>query len=115
MEARAVAKHVRASALKARLVVDLVRGKPVGDALKLLRFAKQRVAIPVRKTLESAVANAENNHDMDADALVIKEIRVDKGPEMRRLNIRARGMADIMRRRTCHITVVVADESQRVN
>ena len=109
MEAKAIAKYVRVSPQKARLVINLVRGKPVGEALKTLRFAKQKAALHIRKTLESAIANAEHNEDLNVDALVVKEARIDQGPSMRRLKMRARGMADIMRRPSCHITVVVAE------
>lgn len=109
MEARATAKYVRVSPRKARLVIDLIRGKPAGEALNVLRFAKQKAALPIRKALESAIANAEHNYDMDPDALIVSQARVDEGPVLRRLNMRARGMADIMRRPTCHITVVVKE------
>jgi large subunit ribosomal protein L22 len=109
MESKARAKFVRLSPKKARLVIDLVRGKPVGDALKALRFAKQKAATPILKTLESAIANAEHNFEMDVDSLVISDARIDEGPSLRRLNMRARGMADIVRRPTCHITVVVSE------
>jgi len=109
MESKAIAKFVRLSPQKARLVMDLVRGKPVGEALKTLRFAKQKAAKPIRKTLESAIANAEHNFEMDVDSLVVSDARIDAGPSLRRLNMRARGMADIVRRPTCHITVVVSE------
>jgi len=110
MEAKAITKYVRLSPRKARLVIDLIRGKPAGEALNALRFAKQKASVPIRKTLESAIANAEHNHDMDADALVVSDARVDEGPVLRRLNMRARGMADILRRPTCHITVAVSEK-----
>lgn len=108
MEAKAISKFVRVSPQKARLVIDLVRGKPVGQALKTLMFLKQKAAVPIRKTLESAIANAQHNLDMDVDALVVSKAVVDEGPSLRRMNMRARGMADIIRRPTCHIVVVVA-------
>src|SRR5574337_1068096 len=110
MEAKAIAKYVRISPQKARLVIDLVRGKPVGEALKTLRFVKQKAAVPIRKTLESAIANAQHNLEMDVDTLVVSKALVDEGPCLRRLNMRARGMADVIRRPTCHIIVVVSPQ-----
>lgn len=109
MEAKAIAKYVRVSPKKARLIIDQVRGKSAGEALKMLRFAKQKAAGHVRKTLESAIANAEHNFDMDVTTLFISDARIDEGPSLRRLNMRARGMADIIRRPTCHITVRVSE------
>lgn len=109
MEVKAISKYVRVSPQKARRVINLVRGKPVGEALKGLRFAKQKAALYIRKTLESAIANAEHNNDMDVDSLVVCEARVDIGPSLRRMSMRARGMADVIRRPTCHITVVVSE------
>ncbi|MFQ6090548.1 MAG: 50S ribosomal protein L22, partial [Candidatus Bipolaricaulia bacterium] len=80
------------------------------EALRIVRFSKKKAARFVLKALESAIANAENNHDMDADELWIKEAYVDEGPSLKRLKPRARGSADIIRHRTSHITVVVSDE-----
>jgi len=113
MEAKAISKYVRVSPQKARLVIDLIRGKSVGEALKGLRFAKQKAAGPILKTLESAIANAEHNQDMDVDALVVSDARVDGGPSLRRMKMRARGMADVMRRPTCHIRVSVSEGGDR--
>ncbi len=112
MEAKAIAKYVRVSPKKARLIMNQVRGKPAGEALKLLRFAKQKAAGHIRKTLESAIANAEHNFDMDVETLFICDGRIDEGPSLRRLNMRARGMADIIRRPTCHITVKVSEKEE---
>ncbi len=109
MEARAVMKMVRVSPKKARVVVNQIRGKDVNEALRILRFSPKKAARYVLKTLESAIANAENNHDMDVDSLFIKEIYVDEGPSLKRIHPRARGMAGLMRHRTSHITVVVSD------
>ncbi len=109
MESRAVAKHVRISPRKARQVVDLVRGKPVGEALNILRFMPNKAATPVYKVVESAAANAENNFDMNRDDLYIAKIYVDEGPTWKRIRPRARGMADRIRKRTSHITVVLAE------
>ena len=109
MEARAVMKMVRISPKKARVVVDQIRGKDINEALRILRFSPRKAARYVLKTLESAIANAENNHDMDVDSLYIKEIYVDEGPSLKRIHPRSRGMAGLMRHRTSHITVVVSD------
>ncbi|NLN29503.1 MAG: 50S ribosomal protein L22 [Firmicutes bacterium] len=109
MESRAVAKHVRISPRRARQVVDLVRGKPVGEALNILRFMPNKAATPVYKVVESAAANAENNFDMNRDDLYIAKIYVDEGPTWKRIRPRARGMADRIRKRTSHITVVLAE------
>jgi len=109
MEARAVMKMVRVSPKKARVVVDQIRGKDINEALRILRFSPKKAARYVLKTLESAIANAENNHDMDVDSLFIKEIYVDEGPSLKRIDRRGRGMFGLMRHRTSHITVVVSD------
>ncbi len=110
MQARAVAKWIRISPVKARLLTKQIQGKPVDEALRLTRFARVRAAVPVRKCLESAVANAEHNYDMDVDALWVKEARVDKGPFLKRLRPGSRGKVSIRKRRTSHITIVVCDE-----
>lgn len=109
MESRAVAKHIRISPRKARQVVDLVRGKSVGEALNILRFMPNKAATPIYKVVESAAANAENNFDMNRDDLYVSKIFVDEGPTMKRIRPRARGMADRIRKRTSHITVVLAE------
>jgi large subunit ribosomal protein L22 len=87
----------------------LVRGKPVGEALNILRFMPNKAATPVYKVVESAAANAENNFDMNRDDLYIAKIYVDEGPTWKRIRPRARGMADRIRKRTSHITVVLAE------
>ena len=109
METRAVARYIWIAPRKVRQVADLVRGKGVNDALAILRFAPQRSAQPISKVVRSAQANAEHNHKMDAEELFIKVICIDEGPILKRFMARARGRADVKRRRTCHITVVVAD------
>src|SRR6266536_3687543 len=105
--ARAVARHVRISATKARRVVNLVRGLPAKDALTVLQFAPQAASTPVYKVLASAIANAENNERLDADSLLVAEAYVDEGPTLKRFRPRAQGRAYRIRKRTCHITVVV--------
>ena len=106
--ARASARYVRVTPQKARRVVDLIRGLPVDEAQALLRFAPQDASEPVGKVLDSAVANAEHNHDMDPGALLVIEAYVDEGPTLKRFRPRAQGRAYRIRKRTSHITVVVA-------
>lgn len=110
MQVSAKAKRLRVSPQKARLVVDLVRGKPVGEALDVLAFSSQKAAGLVRKVVESAIANAENNEGADIDELKISEIFVDEGLTMKRIKPRAKGRADRIFKRTSHITVTVTDE-----
>lgn len=110
MEVSATAKRLRISPQKARLVVDLVRGKPVSDALDILNFSTQKAAGLVRKVVESAIANAENNAGADVDELKISEIYVNEGLTMKRIKPRAKGRADRIFKRTSHITVTVTDE-----
>jgi len=105
--ARAVARHVRVSATKARRVVNLVRGLPAREALTVLQFAPQAASEPVYKVLASAIANAENNERLDPDALLVAEAYVDEGPTLKRFRPRAQGRAYRIRKRTCHITIVV--------
>src|SRR5258706_3395011 len=105
--ARAVAKHVRISATKARRVVNLVRGMPAKDALTVLQFATQAASEPVYKVLASAIANAENNERLDPDSLLVAEAYVDEGPRLKRFRPRAQGRAYRIRKRTSHITIVV--------
>jgi len=109
MEARAVSRYVRISPRKARLVVDAIRGKDVNQALRVVRLSTKKAATPIRKTLESAIANAESNFDVDVDDLFVVKATVDMGRALRRLNPRAYGRADIIRRPTSHITIVVGD------
>ena len=113
MEATAQVRHLRVTAQKARRVVDLARGGVATDVVASLRFQPQAVAEPVRKVIESAMANARVKADeagerLDASDLVIKEIYVDEGPTMKRIRPRAQGRAARILKRSCHITVVVA-------
>jgi large subunit ribosomal protein L22 len=114
MEARAVARNIRVSPRKARLVVDLIRGKRVEEAEAILRFVPGTASEPVGKALKSAVANAEHNLDLNSDDLYITRIFVDQGPTMKRIQPRARGRADKIRKRMSHITVVVGDRKGEV-
>jgi large subunit ribosomal protein L22 len=105
--ARAIARHVRISPMKARRVVNLVRGLPAKQALTVLRFAPQAASDQVYKVLASAIANAENNERLDPDALLVSEAFVDEGPTLKRFRPRAQGRAYRIRKRTCHITIAV--------
>jgi len=105
--ARAVARHVRISPMKARRVVDLVRGLPAKEALTVLRFAPQAASEQVYKVLASAVANAENNERLDPESLLVRTAYVDEGPTLKRFRPRAQGRAYRIRKRTCHITIEV--------
>ncbi len=109
MEVAASLKGARISAQKARLVADQVRGMPVEEALSLLEFSPKKAAHLVKKILDSAIANAENNEGADVDELKISSIFVDEGMTMKRLRPRAKGRADRILKRSCHITIKVAD------
>jgi len=111
-QAKAIARYVRISPRKVRQVVDLIRGKSVNDALAILQFTPKGATEPVTKVLKSAVANAEHNYEMDTDALYVKEIYVDEGPTLKRIKPRAMGRADLIRKRTSHITVVVSEKKE---
>jgi large subunit ribosomal protein L22 len=105
--ARATARFVRTSASKARRMVDLVRGLPAKQALTVLQFQPQAASLPVYKVIASAIANAENNEQLDPDSLLVVEAYVNEGPTMKRFRPRAQGRAFRIRKRTCHITVTV--------
>lgn len=107
MEVKAVTRYVRISPRKARLVTELIKGKPVEEALTILRFVPKKAARLVDKTLRSAVANAEQNPNIDVDTLYIKRIFVDGGPTMKRWRARAMGRATKIIKRTSHITVIL--------
>ena len=109
MEVAARLKGARISAQKARLVADQVRGMPVEEALNLLEFSNKKAAHIVKKVLDSAIANAENNEGADVDELKVSTIFVDEGMTMKRLRPRAKGRADRILKRSCHITVKGAD------
>ncbi|PKM43160.1 MAG: 50S ribosomal protein L22 [Firmicutes bacterium HGW-Firmicutes-8] len=113
-EARAIAKYIRLSPRKVRQVMDLIRGKKIGEALAILKFTPRRAAAAIEKVVKSAVANAEHNQELDKDALFIAEAFVDQGPTLKRTMPRAMGRADLMRRRTSHITVVVREEEAAI-
>ncbi len=109
-EVRAIAKYVRISPRKVRIVMDLIRGKDVADALAILKFTPKRGAVLITKVLNSAIANAENNFDMDAENLYISKCFVDQGPTIKRIHPRSRGQAFSILKRMSHITVIVSEK-----
>ncbi len=109
---RATSKYVRVSPRKARLIADQVRGKHIDDARSLLQFSPRTAADDIAKVIESAAANAENNHDLIGDEMVVAEIRVDEGPTLKRFRPRAMGRATPIHKRTCHISVALTPEDE---
>jgi large subunit ribosomal protein L22 len=107
MQVEAIAKYIRMSPQKVRLVADLIRGKQVEEADKLLQFTNKYAAEPVRKALMSAFANAKQNPSIDEHILYVKEVLVDQGPSLKRWRARAQGRAASIKKRTSHITVVL--------
>ncbi len=112
MKARAHARHIRQSPYKVRRVLDLVRGLPVDEARVVLDFTNRKAAGTIKKVLNSAIANAEHNFALDADELYVAEAYADEGPTLKRWRPRARGRATKIRKRTSHITIIVADEEE---
>lgn len=110
MEANATLRFLRIAPRKVRLLADMIRGKPVQDAINALRFTRKSASLPLRKLIESAVANAENNHGLDIDTLRIREIRVDEGPTLKRFSPRAQGRAFPIMKRTSHVAVVLEEK-----
>jgi len=110
MEAKAIGRHIRIAPRKVRTVTALIMGKPVDEALAVLRFTPNRAARAVAKVLASATANAEHNLELGRDTLRVRRAYVDSGPSQRRMHARARGRADVIKKRSSHITVIVADE-----
>ncbi len=110
MEIRAIARYVRIAPKKARDLARDMSGRRVSDALRLVEFNERKAAFFLGKTLKSAIANAENNHDVSADELYVKEALVDNGPVMRRYIAAARGSAKPILKRTSHIRIVLSDE-----
>ena len=109
MDVRAIAKHVRMSPSKARDLVDKVRGLPVADALRVVDFSERKGALHIGKALRSAIANAENNAKLSVGDLHVKHAVIDEGPRLKRFWARARGGASPIRRKTCHISIVLTD------
>ena len=110
MRVSATAKYIRISTRKARLVVQVIRGRRVDEAAALLRFMPQAAARDIARVLKSATANAENNHNLSADELVVVDARADEGPTQKRWQPRARGQAFPIHKPMTHITVVVGDQ-----
>lgn len=112
MQAKAVAKQVRIAPRKVRLVVDLIRGKQVGEAIAILRHTPKTASPVVEKLLNSAIANAEHNYEMDVNNLVVSEVFVDEGVTLKRFRPRAMGRASRINKRTSHITIVVTEKKE---
>ena len=111
-QAKAIARTVRIAPRKVRLVVDLIRGKQVGEAVAILRHTPKAASPVVEKVLKSAVANAEHNYELDINNLVVSEVFVDEGPTLKRFRPRAMGRASAINKRTSHITVVVSEKKE---
>ncbi|MFA9556484.1 50S ribosomal protein L22 [Evansella sp. AB-rgal1] len=112
MEAKAVVKQVRIAPRKVRLVVDLIRGKKVGEAISILRHTPKAASPVVEKLLNSAIANAEHNYEMEADSLVVSKVFVDEGVTLKRFRPRAMGRASRINKRTSHITLVLTEKKE---
>jgi len=111
MESKAILKYARITPRKARRIVNLIRGKKAGDALLTLRFMPYRGTLQVEKLLKSAMANAEQkNANVDSESLLVKRVAVDQGPTMKRVEQRAMGRANVIRKRSCHITMILTEE-----
>ena len=110
MEAKAVAKYIRIAPRKVRVVMNLIRGKSVAEAFAILKFTPKAGADVIEKVLRSAVANAENNFDMNVDELYVSSAYVDQGPTLKRIHPRSRGQAFSIFKRTSHVTVVVSEK-----
>ncbi|MFT8229826.1 MAG: 50S ribosomal protein L22 [Enterobacterales bacterium] len=115
MEAIATCRNVRSSAQKIRLVANFIRGKKVSQALEYLLHINKKSAFLIKKVLESAIANAENNNGMDIDNLKIKRIFIDSGTSIKRIMPKAKGRVDKILKRTSHITMIVSDNKMEIN
>ena len=109
-EAKVVLRNLRISPIKLNYVARMIRGLPVSEAIKELTFCSRRIAVDVRKALQSAVANAENNHNLDVDSLIVKEAHVGKAFVMKRFHARARGRGAKILKPFSHLTIVVKEE-----
>ena len=110
MEARAIAKYVRMSPMKVGVVLDLIRGKNVDEALAIVKFTPKASSEVIEKLLKSAIANAENNHGMKHEKLYVAEIFANQGPTLKRIRPAAKGSAVRIRKRTSHITIVLKEK-----
>ncbi len=113
-QAMAMAKYIRTSPRKLNLVAQMIRGQKAGKALTDLEFCPRRVSVEVRKVLQAAIANAENNHGLDVDRLVVSEATVGKTMKMRRFHARARGRASAVEKFFCNLTVIVREQEEKV-
>ncbi|MBO0600848.1 50S ribosomal protein L22 [Sporosarcina sp. E16_3] len=111
-QAKATARTVRIASRKVRLVVDLIRGKKIGEAIAILRLTPKAASPVVEKVLKSAIANAEHNYEMNVENLFVSEVFVDEGPTMKRFRPRAQGRASAINKRTSHITLVVSEKKE---
>ncbi len=111
-QVKASARTIRIAPRKVRMVVDLIRGKKIGEAIAILRLTPKAASPVVEKVLKSAIANAEHNHEMDIENLFVSEVFVDEGPTMKRFRPRAQGRASAINKRTSHITVVVSEKKE---
>lgn len=112
MEAKAVARYVRIAPRKIRLVIDLIRGKDVGEAIAILKHTPKAASPVVEKLLNSAIANAEHNYEMNPDNLVVSKVTCDEGPTLKRFRPRAMGRASRINKRTSHITLVLTEKKE---
>lgn len=112
MEVKSVYKYARISSLKAREVTRAIQGMPVSTALSVLNYTPKKAALLVGKTLQSAVANAENNHELDPETLVVKSAVATEGPSLSRIMPRARGSASPIKKRMTHITIILAEKPE---
>ena len=112
-EARATLRYTRISARKVKIVADLIRGKNVDEALAIVKFTPKASSEIIEKLLKSAIANAENNHDMKHENLYVAEIYANQGPTLKRIRPAAKGSAVRIRKRTSHITIVLRDDKER--
>ncbi len=110
-EAKAILRYARISSRKVKIVADLIRGKKVDEALAIVKFTPKASSVIIEKLLKSAIANAENNHGMNRGNLVVSEIYANQGPTLKRIRPAAKGSAVRIRKRTCHITIVVKEEN----
>jgi large subunit ribosomal protein L22 len=113
MEAKAVLSYARISSSKVKLVLDLIRNKPVGVALGIVKNTPKRASYMIEKLINSAIANAENNHNMDVEKLYVSEAYANQGPTLKRIRPRAQGRAFRIRKRTSHITIVLKEKEEK--
>ncbi len=112
MQTKAILKYIHISPQKGRLVADQIRGLPVAQALEILQFSDKKAARPLRKAVESAIANAEHNEGADVDELRVASVQIDEGPTVKRWRARAKGRVGRIKKRSSHIVVTVSDEAK---